>query len=95
MVTIGMNYKVLPGKGETFEKAFASVLTVMAQIEGHSESHLFRDVFDEGHYLIVSTWSSEQDFDAFIASDRFAKVVTWGEENVLAGRPVHTTYRHE
>ena len=95
MVTIGMNYMILPGKGEIFEKAFQSVIQVMEEIEGHSQSYLFHDVFDEAHYLIVSEWSSEEDFDGFIKSDRFAKVVNWGQENVLAGRPKHTTYRHE
>lgn len=93
MVTIGMNYKVIPGKNETFEKAFAAVLEAMQEMEGHDESHLYRDVADEGSYLIVSDWSSEEAFDAFIRSEQFARVANWGKENILAGRPSHTVYR--
>lgn len=95
MVTIGMNYKVLLGKGETFEKAFANVIRVMQDIEAHGETRLFRDVLDEDHYLIISDWTSEDAFNAFIESDQFAKVVTWGKENILVGRPKHTIYRHD
>ena len=40
MVTIGMNYKVLPGKEETFEKACSGVIGAMAGIEGHKESFI-------------------------------------------------------
>ena len=94
MVTIGMNYEVLAGKEEIFEKAFVSVIEVMNEIDGHSKSHLYRDVSDAASYLIVSEWSSEDDFNGFIRSDRFAKVTNWGKEQILAGRPQHTTYRH-
>ena len=93
MVTIGMNYKVLPGKEEVFEKAFRNVLDVMRGTEGHGESHLYRDVADKSSYLIVSGWTSEDAFNGFIRSDRFAKVVSWGKEQILAGRPVHTVYK--
>ena len=93
MVTIGMNYKVLPGKNEVFEKAFAAVLEAMEGMEGHGESHLYRDVADESSYLIVSDWSSEDAFTAFMRSEQFARVANWGKENILAGRPSHTVYR--
>ncbi len=93
MVTIGMNYKVLPGKEETFEKAFRSVLEVMAEMEGHSKTNLFKDVDDLQSYLIVSDWSSEEAFNGFIQSDKFRGVTNWGKENILAGRPSHTVYK--
>ena len=35
MVRIGMNYKVLPGKEEVFERAFSCVLGVMFEMEDH------------------------------------------------------------
>ena len=93
MVTIGMNYKVIPGKNEVFEKAFANVLGAMEGMEGHSESHLYKDVADENSYLIVSDWSEEAAFTAFMRSEEFKKVANWGAENILAGRPSHTVYR--
>jgi heme-degrading monooxygenase HmoA len=95
MVTIGMNYQVLPGKEEVFEAACGKVLEVMKGAAGHDESQVFRRV-DGGpssQYLIVSRWSDEAAFQAFIASETFRKVTNWGRENILAGRPSHTTYR--
>lgn len=94
MVTIGMNYKVLPGKGETFEKMFNKVLTVMNDMAGHSKSFLYKDVNDGQSYLIASEWSSEDDFNKFMGSEQFKQVVVWGKESILAGRPEHKIYKH-
>ena len=66
MVTIGMNYKVLAGKEETFEKAFNKVVKAMGGIDGHSETHMFRDINNALHYLIVSQWSDKNAFDGLI-----------------------------
>jgi len=93
MVTIGMNYKMIPGKEKIFEDAFKNVLGAMQGMEGHSKSFLYRDVSDPQSYLIVSEWDSEELFNAFIQSDKFRGVVNWGKENILAGRPVHTVYK--
>ena len=94
MVTIGMNYFVLPDKEQVFERAVANVIETMRGIEGHDASQLFREVGDgEPTYLIVSRWNSEKDFDDFVASDAFKKVTNWGKENILSGRPRHTTYQ--
>ena len=92
MVTIGMNYKVIPGKGETFETAFNKVVKAMGGIEGHSNTHMFSDINDRQHYLIVSEWSSKPAFDSFIASDTFKSVTNWGKEKILSGRPKHEVY---
>ena len=54
MVTIGMNYKVIPGKEEIFEKACAAVIQAMAGIEGQKESFLYKDVNYGQSYLIAS-----------------------------------------
>ncbi|MBI4388585.1 MAG: antibiotic biosynthesis monooxygenase [Nitrospinae bacterium] len=93
MVTIGMNYKLIPGKEKVFEDAFNAVLKVMTEMEGHSKSFLFRDVNDPQSYLIVSDWNSEEAFNGFIRSDKFRNVANWGKENILVGRPVHTVYK--
>ena len=93
MVTIGMNYKIIPGKEEIFENAFNKVLAVMNEMEGHTRSALYKDVNDSQSYLIVSDWNSEEAYKAFVTSDKFAGVVDWGKENILAGRPSHTLYR--
>lgn len=93
MVTVGMNYKVIPGKEEVFENAFNNVLKVMGEMEGHTRTALYRDINDPQQYLIVSDWNSEDAYNAFLNSDKFAGVVNWGKENILAGRPSHTVYR--
>lgn len=92
MVTIGMNYEVVPGKEGTFEKSFEAVLTAMAGMPGHSASYLYRDVKNPRKYLIISDWSQEQAFNDFVRSDTFAKVTTWAKAEVLIGRPTHKVY---
>lgn len=94
MVTIGMNYFVRDGKEATFEGACAKVIELMQGIEGHDESHIYRQVSDGSPvYLIVSRWQSEDAFRSFVASDAFKKVTDWGAANILTGPPRHTTYK--
>jgi heme-degrading monooxygenase HmoA len=92
MVTIGMNYEVLEGKGPAFETAVTKVVHAMRKVEGHGETFLYRDVHNDRSYLIVSKWTDKNAFDAFIASDTFRKVADWGKEQILAGRPHHEVY---
>ncbi len=93
MITIGMNYKVLPGKEENFERMFKNVLHSLQSVAGHDKSALYQDVTDRQSYLIVSEWDSEKAFNTFIGSEKFRSVVDWGQENILADKPVHTVYR--
>lgn len=92
MVTVGMNYDILPGKEQLFEDVFAKVIDVMKEIHGHTRTALFRDVFSKQRYLIVSDWSDRAAFDGFVRSERFRSVANWGKEQVLAGRPTHDYY---
>ena len=94
MVTIGMNYKVVNGKEETFENGFRKVISAMAGIDGHTQTRMCRDIDDPQLYVILSEWSNRDAFDQFIASDTFRKVTDWGKEELLAGRPSHTYYDH-
>jgi heme-degrading monooxygenase HmoA len=96
MVTIGMNYHVLEGKEQIFEDACANVVKTMGGTPGHTESEIFKSISAASPtYLIVSRWESEEAFRDFVASDAFKKVTSWGKENILAGRPSHTTYRED
>jgi heme-degrading monooxygenase HmoA len=92
MVTVGMNYQVIPEKDAEFIAVFSKVLQVIADTPGHKDTHLYRDVYREHDYLVVSEWTDETAFRAFIASDRFRNVANWGRENVLAARPTHEVY---
>ncbi len=88
-----MNYEVIDGKQEPFEKMFAKVLQSLKEAEGHTQSALYRDVNSPTSYLIVSDWSDETAFNTFIGSERFRNVTNWGKERVLRARPLHTIYR--
>ncbi len=83
MITIGMNYKVLPGKEDNFERMFENVMNGLQNVVGN-------DLYS---YLIVSEWDSEEAFNAFVGSEKFRGVVNWGQENILADKPVHTVYK--
>lgn len=94
MVTVGMNYHVLPGKQQEFEGKFAAVISALKAAPGHTNSTLWNDVADDASYLITSEWSDEQAFRSFIESDAFRAVTTWGKEQILSGRPQHKIYKH-
>ena len=94
MVTIGLGYKVIPGKEETFANACNGVIKAMDGMDGHKKSFLYKDVNDGQSFLIVSEWDDKDAFDAFIGSDTFKNVTNWGKEQILAGRPSHTVYKH-
>lgn len=92
MITVGMNYEVLPGKEQEFESVFAKVLEALKGTPGHGESRLFKDVWAPNSYLVISEWTDEQAFEAFIGSDKFKRVTDWGKKQILAGRPRHEIY---
>lgn len=92
MVTIGMNYEVLPGKEALFEEKFRAVIEAFAGDSGHRRSRLYRDVEAPGSYLIHSEWESKDAFTAFLRSDAFRAVTAWGKDEILAGRPTHRVF---
>ena len=93
MITVGMNYQVIPGKQQDFEGKFAGVIEALRAADGHVESTLWKDVANDASYLITSEWSDEDAFKAFIQSDEFRAVTNWGKEQILAGRPQHKIYK--
>jgi heme-degrading monooxygenase HmoA len=93
MITVGMNYVVLPGKQQDFEEKFAGVIDALKSAAGHEQSTLWRDTVNDTSYLITSEWSDEGAFTSFIRSDEFRAVTNWGQENILAGRPQHKIYK--
>ena len=94
MITVGMNYHVLPGKQQLFEQKFADVITALPAAKGHTQSTLWKDVGDDASYLITSEWSEEQAFMDFIHSQAFKDVTNWGKDQILSGRPLHKIYKH-
>ena len=92
MTTIGMQYDVIPGKEREFEQGFIGVIEHLKQVAGHVESKLYEDVQSTGSYLILSQWQTREDFDAFLKSDAFRNVTSWGKAEILRGRPRHKVY---
>jgi len=95
MTTIGMNYEVIPGKEEEFERGFVGVLEVLKTLPGHIESHMYEDVQSTGSYVILSAWQRKEDFEAFMKSEAFAKAVAWGKAEILRSRPKHRVYQND
>jgi chlorite dismutase len=91
MVTVGMSYKVLPGKEETFEKGFVRLHEIMKGVPGHVKTRLYHESGDARSFLIASAWESEDAYHAFVRSPEFDEI-TLGREKVLAERPHHGIY---
>ena len=92
MTTVGMYYDVIPGKSETFLAKFADVLKALESVPGHKVTHLYRRVDDADSFAVISEWDSQDDFLAFVRSDTFRQVTTWGRETVLRNAPRHKLY---
>ena len=95
MTTIGMHYDVISGKEEEFEKGFLGVIEHLKTVAGHVESHMYEDVATVGSYVILSEWNTKESFEAFIHSDAFKQVVSWGKAEILRGRPKHKVYTNQ
>jgi heme-degrading monooxygenase HmoA len=93
--TIGMHYEVIPGKEEEFERGFLNVIEHLKSVDGHAESHLYEDVASTGSYVILSQWASKEAFEAFIHSDAFKQVTSWGRAEILRSRPRHKVYLNQ
>jgi heme-degrading monooxygenase HmoA len=92
MVTVGMYYEVIPGKAAEFRAKFEEVLAVLGKIAGHRRSYLYQRVDDPDSYAILSEWHDRESFEAFVHSDIFREVTSWGREQILRGAPRHTVY---
>lgn len=93
MITIGMNYNVIPGKETEFKSAVEGVMNALNSAEGHGKSLLYRNCHQDSSFLIMSEWSDESAFNAFVRSEAFRNVTSWGASNILSGRPQHQLYR--
>jgi heme-degrading monooxygenase HmoA len=68
------------------------VLEHLKTVPGHVESHLYEDVASVGSYVILSEWTTREDFERFLHSDAFKQVVAWGKAEILRSRPRHKVY---
>jgi chlorite dismutase len=86
--TMGMFYTVKPDYREEFVEKFEDVGGLLADMDGHRETHLYANVEDDTDMFITSRWDSKEDCMDFFRSDAFGDTVDWGRE-VLADRPRH------
>ncbi|CAN5907626.1 antibiotic biosynthesis monooxygenase [soil metagenome] len=91
-MTVGLYYDVIPEQAGRFEQKFREVLDLMNGLPGHQSSFLYHRVDDPHSYAILSEWDDQESFLAFIKSDIFKQVTTWGREQVLRGMPRHKIY---
>jgi heme-degrading monooxygenase HmoA len=92
MVTVGMYYDVIPEKTALFLAKFREVIAVLDTTPGHVRSFLYQRVDEPHSYAILSEWEAREPFLAFVRSDVFRAVTSWGREEVLRGTPRHTIY---
>ena len=93
MITVGMNYSVVGGKQDEFERRFREVLDALKGADGHVASSMYRDIDDDCSYLIISEWSEQEKFTQFIRSPAFKAVTDWGKAEILTDRPHHKVYK--
>ena len=92
MVTVGMYYDVIPGRGDAFRAKFAAVVEALQSATGHKSSFLYQRVDDPDSYAILSEWHDQQAFHDFIRSEAFRTVTAWGRAEVLRSPPRHKIY---
>lgn len=92
MITIGMNYHVIPGKESQFQSSFEGVANALSKAEGHKDSKLYTDCKEPNKFLIISEWQDKDAFKVFVTSEAFKSVTNWGASEILMGRPTHTVY---
>lgn len=92
MVTVGMEYRVLPEKQDEFQGVFEEIRALMAKADGHTETRLFREVSDPQTFYILSHWKSEDAYHAFVRGEAFDQVLTGDHGKILAERPHHQIY---
>lgn len=80
------NFKVVPGKGEEFERIWRDRDSYLAEVPGVIRFALLRG--DDGEYISLSTWESRDAFYAWMQSPAFAAGHRGGSlMGVLEGPP--------
>ena len=97
---IAMNrFRVLPDKGEEFERIWRERETYLDGVPGFLRFALLRNAgghgtaADPGEYISHSTWASRAAFDAWTESEAFRKGHAQGSlMGILAGPPAVVMY---
>ena len=89
VVTLGLRYVVKPEREAEFLEKVAEVNVLVQALRGHQETVLAKVVDQPCTYLVLSAWTDEQAFLAFLQSDVFNATKAWGRD-VLEEMPRHT-----
>jgi len=92
MVTVGMNYRVVPGREVDFERVFDGVVKILSEELHHVSTRLYRACEGGADYLILSEWSDRAAFEGFVGSEAFGRITSWSLDGVLRGRPSHEVF---
>ena len=92
MVTVGMQYRVVPEKQEEFVGVFDEILAAMKGTPGHHDTRLFREVGEPRNFYILSHWDTEDAYHAFVRGEAMDRILTGAHGKLLDGRPQHKVY---
>lgn len=81
---------VPPGSGDTLEQRFAARAGSVDTSPGFERFELLRPVEGTDDYLVYTRWRSRADFDAWTASQEFARGHAGGSNRPTGERPAAT-----
>ena len=93
MATVGMNFTVSRGKEDRFLEIFREIMENIEGASGHTETHLYRDVYSEQDYQMITKWTDETAYGAFFESKAIKSVADWGNNDVLVTPPRYQMYQ--
>ncbi|MCL5412430.1 MAG: antibiotic biosynthesis monooxygenase [Candidatus Marsarchaeota archaeon] len=92
MINVGLYYSVKRGHEKEFEGYFAKVIEALKTAGGGFLSgKLYKEVFNDGEYMIYTEWESIGAFESFVASHDFHEATEFGK-TILEGRPRHRIF---
>ena len=91
MSFVAINVLTVPaGSGDTLEQRFAARAGSVESADGFERFELLRPVEGTGDYLVYTRWRSRADFDAWTASQQFARGHAEASDRPAGERPAAT-----
>lgn len=88
MTFVAINVLTVPeGAGQTLEQRFAQRVGAVEQSPGFERFELLRPVEGTADYLVYTRWRSRADFEAWTASQDFARGHSSGTDRPADQRP--------
>jgi heme-degrading monooxygenase HmoA len=95
MINVGFYYSVLEGHEHDFENRFLQVVRMLKAGEsGIRDAKLYRELGQNGEYMIFTEWDSVDHFRKFTESMAFRNTTEEGKK-ILKSHPRHIVLRAE